>query len=161
RGGITVRTDRTGDAVHVSVADTGPGIGEEDLAHLFERFWQAREARRGGAGLGLAITRGIVEAHGGRIWVESEVGHGTTFHFTLPGGGAGPPDRQPGTGRPRARPRTARSARASCTDESRLLQDSHPYRSGASPHHEPSFRPGIAGAARPRCASLSGDGLDP
>jgi signal transduction histidine kinase len=75
-----------GNEVRFSVADTGSGIAEEDLLHLFDRFWQARRARRGGAGLGLAITRGIVEAHGGRLEVESEVGRGTTFYFTLPAG---------------------------------------------------------------------------
>jgi len=84
RGEIVVRTERRGEVVQFSVADTGPGIAEEDLAHLFDRFWQARRARRGGAGLGLAITRGIIEAHGGRLWVESETGRGTTFYFTLP-----------------------------------------------------------------------------
>lgn len=86
QGSITVRAEPAGDEVRISVADTGSGIGEEDRAHLFERFWQARQARRGGAGLGLAITKGIVEAHGGRIWVESEIGVGTTFYFTLPAG---------------------------------------------------------------------------
>jgi signal transduction histidine kinase len=85
-GGITVRAERMGEDVRVSVSDTGPGIPEGDRVHLFERFWQARQSRRGGAGLGLAITKGIIEAHGGRIWVESEVGRGTTFFFTLPAG---------------------------------------------------------------------------
>lgn len=85
-GEIAVEAKVDGGEVQVSVADTGPGIGDEEKAHLFERFWQARQARSGGAGLGLAITRGIVEAHGGRIWVESEVGRGTTFYFTLPAG---------------------------------------------------------------------------
>jgi signal transduction histidine kinase len=68
----------------VSVADTGPGIPPEHLPHVFDRFWQARSTRRAGAGLGLAIARGIVEAHGGVIGVQSEPGRGTTFHFTLP-----------------------------------------------------------------------------
>jgi signal transduction histidine kinase len=85
-GTVIVRAVTAGNAVQVSVADTGPGIAQEDLAHLFDRFWQARLSKRGGAGLGLAITRGIVEAHGGHLWVESEVGQGTTFHFTLPSG---------------------------------------------------------------------------
>lgn len=84
RGGVTVRANRDDGGVRFSVVDTGPGIPAEALDHLFERFWQARQSRRGGAGLGLAITRGIIEAHGGQIWVESEVGRGTTFHFTLP-----------------------------------------------------------------------------
>jgi signal transduction histidine kinase len=70
--------------IRVSVADTGPGIPPEHLPHVFDRFWQARSTRRAGAGLGLAIARGIVEAHGGEIGVESEPGRGTTFHFTLP-----------------------------------------------------------------------------
>jgi PAS domain S-box-containing protein len=83
-GAITVQAEPAEGAVRFAVADTGTGISEEDLPHLFERFWQARKMRKGGAGLGLAITRGIVEAHGGRIWVESRVGEGTTFFFTLP-----------------------------------------------------------------------------
>ena len=68
-----------------SVADTGSGIAPESLPHVFDRFWQATtRAGRLGAGLGLPITKGIVEAHGGRIWVESEVGRGSTFFFTIP-----------------------------------------------------------------------------
>jgi signal transduction histidine kinase len=66
------------------VRDTGAGISAEELPHVFDRFWQARKTRRGGAGLGLQIVKGIVEAHGGHIWVESRVGAGTTFYFTLP-----------------------------------------------------------------------------
>jgi signal transduction histidine kinase len=66
------------------VMDTGQGIAPDDVAHVFDRFWQARRGERKGAGLGLAITRGIVEAHGGRIWVESAVSRGTTFFFTIP-----------------------------------------------------------------------------
>jgi PAS domain S-box-containing protein len=66
------------------VQDTGAGIAVEELPHVFDRFWQAQKTRRGGAGLGLQIVKGIVEGHGGRIWVESEVGVGTTFYFTLP-----------------------------------------------------------------------------
>jgi PAS domain S-box-containing protein len=70
--------------VRITVGDTGAGIPAENLPHLFDRFWQARGARRGGAGLGLAIAKGIVEAHGGRMWVESKVGVGSTFGFSLP-----------------------------------------------------------------------------
>jgi len=70
--------------VHVEIRDTGRGIEPEHLAHLFDRFWKAERAERGGAGLGLAIVQGIVEAHGGEVWVESEVGQGTTVHLTLP-----------------------------------------------------------------------------
>jgi len=54
------------------------------VPHVFERFWQARKASRHGAGLGLPIVKGIVEAHGGHVWVESTVGRGTTFYFTIP-----------------------------------------------------------------------------
>jgi PAS domain S-box-containing protein len=68
-----------------SVADTGCGIPEEHLAHVFERHWRARPVARGSTGLGLYIAKGIVETHGGRIWVHSEVGVGSTFSFTLPG----------------------------------------------------------------------------
>jgi signal transduction histidine kinase len=66
------------------VEDTGAGIASDDLSHLFDRFWQARKADRRGAGLGLPIVKGIVEAQGGRVWVESQVGEGSTFFFTLP-----------------------------------------------------------------------------
>ena len=66
------------------VADTGCGIAAEDVPHVFDRFWQARKAGRGGAGLGLAIVKGIVDAHCGRIWVESTSGRGSTFYFTIP-----------------------------------------------------------------------------
>ena len=66
------------------IADTGAGIPGEDIPHLFDRFWQARKADRRGAGLGLPIVKGIVEAHGGRVWVESTLGSGSTFFFTLP-----------------------------------------------------------------------------
>jgi signal transduction histidine kinase len=67
-----------------SVADTGPGIPQEHLDHLFDRFWQARGSDRRGVGLGLAITKGIVDAHGGHLWVESVVGVGSTFSFAIP-----------------------------------------------------------------------------
>lgn len=67
----------------VRVVDDGPGIPPDDLPHVFERFWKSRSR---GTGLGLAIVRGIVDAHGGRVWVESRVGAGSTFGFTLPRG---------------------------------------------------------------------------
>jgi signal transduction histidine kinase len=74
-----------GDDIIFSVADTGPGIDPESLRHIFDRFWQAAtRAQHLGAGLGRPVTKGIVEAHGGRIWVESEPGHGSTFYFTIP-----------------------------------------------------------------------------
>jgi chemotaxis family two-component system sensor kinase Cph1 len=66
------------------VADTGLGIAKEHLPHVFDRFWQARQTQRLGTGLGLSIAKGIVEAHGGRIWVESEPGRGSTFSFSIP-----------------------------------------------------------------------------
>ena len=71
-------------AVRFSVADTGPGIASEHLAHAFERYWQQQGSDRRGSGLGLYIAKGIVEAHGGRIWIESTPGQGTTVRFTLP-----------------------------------------------------------------------------
>lgn len=82
-GRITVRAEPVAAEVLFSVTDTGPGIPPEELPLLFERFWQAKKVK-GGAGLGLAIAKGIVEAHGGRIWVESKLGVGSTFYFTLP-----------------------------------------------------------------------------
>jgi PAS domain S-box-containing protein len=66
-----------------SVSDTGSGISPDHLPHLFERYWQAREGERSGAGLGLYIARGIVDAHGGRIWAESTPGKGTRISFSL------------------------------------------------------------------------------
>ena len=63
--------------------DPGCGIPEDQLPHVFDRFWQAPGVRRG-AGLGLTIVRGIVEAHGGHVCVESNLGQGTTFFFTVP-----------------------------------------------------------------------------
>ena len=67
------------------VADTGLGIAPENLPHVFDRFWQAPgHASRLGAGLGLPITKGIIDAHGGRIWVDSAPGKGSTFFFSIP-----------------------------------------------------------------------------
>jgi signal transduction histidine kinase len=83
-GRIRVSAVLDGEEVRVAVEDTGPGIPAEHLENVFDRFWQARSTRRAGAGLGLAIARGVVEAHGGRISARSEVGRGTTFEFTLP-----------------------------------------------------------------------------
>jgi signal transduction histidine kinase len=66
-----------------AVADTGPGIPRDQLPHIFGRFWQASDRDTRGIGLGLSIVRGIVHSHGGRTWVESELGRGATFFFTL------------------------------------------------------------------------------
>jgi signal transduction histidine kinase len=84
-GGTITLSSAAGEGwVRVAVADTGPGIPEDQRARLFERFWQAHGTDRRGLGLGLAIARGIVEAHGGVLEVDSTVGSGSTFHFTLP-----------------------------------------------------------------------------
>jgi PAS domain S-box-containing protein len=83
-GSITVAATSRDDEVLFSVTDTGSGIPPDELGHLFDRFWQGRRARKLGAGLGLPIVKGIIEAHGGRIWVESTPGRGTTFFFTVP-----------------------------------------------------------------------------
>jgi PAS domain S-box-containing protein len=83
-GRITAGAAPRDDEIVFWVADTGDGISSEDLPHIFDRFWQASRAGRHGAGLGLSITKAIVEAHGGRIWVESTVGSGSTFSFTIP-----------------------------------------------------------------------------
>jgi PAS domain S-box-containing protein len=83
-GKVTLTAERTGDEVRFTVVDTGPGIPSEHLSHVFDRYWQARAGDRRGAGLGLAIAKGIVEAHGGRIWAESPAGRGAVFVFTVP-----------------------------------------------------------------------------
>jgi PAS domain S-box-containing protein len=83
-GRIRVAAERSDGEVHFSVTDTGLGFSPEQLGHLFDRYWQAKQTDRRGAGLGLSIAKGIVEVHGGRIWAESVPGAGSTFHFTLP-----------------------------------------------------------------------------
>jgi PAS domain S-box-containing protein len=83
-GTITVSACRQGDEVCICVKDDGPGIPPHQLPHIFERYWQAKETARQGTGLGLSIAKGIVDAHGGRIWAESVLGSGSAFHFTLP-----------------------------------------------------------------------------
>lgn len=70
--------------VKFSVTDTGPGISEQDLPKIFDRYWQAKRSKTLSAGLGLSIAKGIVEAHDGKIWVESKIGHGSSFYFVLP-----------------------------------------------------------------------------
>jgi len=83
-GRIVVRCKPDQGAVQFEVRDTGPGIAPEHLPHIFGQFWQANRRDFRGIGLGLAIAKGIVEAHGGKIWVESEPGEGSSFLFTLP-----------------------------------------------------------------------------
>jgi signal transduction histidine kinase len=83
-GSVVLKCERNEQDAICSVADSGPGIAPDDLDRLFEKFWQRRRNDKRGVGLGLAIARGIVEAHGGRIWAESNVGVGSTFYFTLP-----------------------------------------------------------------------------
>lgn len=84
RSEITVRVAMLEHEILVSVIDRGQGMTPEQLSHAFDRFWQSSRTDRQGAGLGLAITKGIVDAHGGRTWAESVPGRGSTFHFTLP-----------------------------------------------------------------------------
>jgi signal transduction histidine kinase len=86
-GSITVSAKPQDGHVLFSIVDTGPGIPREHLSDIFSPYWQAKRTERMGAGLGLPIAKGIVEAHGGRIWVESEQGRGTQFYFTLPHAG--------------------------------------------------------------------------
>jgi signal transduction histidine kinase len=81
---IEVRVEESGEGAHVTVVDTGTGIAPDELPRLFQPFWQSQQTSIEGAGLGLTIARGIVEAHGGRIWAESVWGVGSTFHFTIP-----------------------------------------------------------------------------
>jgi signal transduction histidine kinase len=83
-GRITIRAERGAGDVVFSVADTGAGLAAGELPRLFDRFWQAQRSGRRGAGLGLPIVKGIVDAHGGRIWVDSKPGRGSTFYFTIP-----------------------------------------------------------------------------
>ena len=84
-GKVTVRVSRRGTEAFLEVADTGIGIAAEDLPSIFTRFWRSERSRSdGGTGIGLAIVRELVRAHGGRIGVESSIGHGARFRVTLP-----------------------------------------------------------------------------
>ncbi len=87
-GSVTLRAELDGDTVRMAIKDTGPGIATAQLDHIFDQYWQGRSGDSRGVGLGLAIARGIVEAHGGRIWAESQEGHGTTIWFELPVAGS-------------------------------------------------------------------------
>jgi two-component system phosphate regulon sensor histidine kinase PhoR len=86
-GKITLSAAAANGEVVFTVADTGIGIPKADQPRIFERFYRvdaARSREAGGTGLGLAIAKHLVEVHGGRIWVDSEVGQGTEFHFSVP-----------------------------------------------------------------------------
>jgi len=93
-GRVIVRAERQGNLAVLSVEDTGIGIPQAEHERIFERFYRvdaARSREAGGTGLGLSIAKHIVEAYGGRIWVESEVGAGSAFRFTVPLQLAAPP----------------------------------------------------------------------
>jgi signal transduction histidine kinase len=86
-GEVAIKAEVNNGSFYVSVRDTGPGISADDQTRLFQEFQQADNAitkKKGGTGLGLAISKRIIEMHGGKIWVESQVGQGSTFAFTLP-----------------------------------------------------------------------------
>lgn len=90
KGKIAVTSKLKDDEIVISVADTGIGISEEDQKHLFEKFFQAgrfdpnNPQEQQGSGLGLYISRNIIELHGGKMWLQSEKGKGSTFYFSLP-----------------------------------------------------------------------------
>jgi signal transduction histidine kinase len=86
QGEIRIGAEPRGNYIAISVSDTGAGIPPEYLPHIFDKFVQVPGAATGGAGLGLAISRLLIEAHGGQISVQSQAGHGSTFTFTLPVG---------------------------------------------------------------------------
>jgi signal transduction histidine kinase len=81
---IAVRASRVGDQVECIVADTGSGIPEEERPHIFDPYWSAERHAKKGIGLGLYISKGIIDAHDGRIWVANTPGGGAAFHFRLP-----------------------------------------------------------------------------
>jgi signal transduction histidine kinase len=89
QGRVTISAEREGDSVRVSVADTGRGIAADRLPTIFDRRANARRTPRDGPGLGLAIVHALVEAHGGSVRVESRVGEGSVFSFSLPVGSPG------------------------------------------------------------------------
>jgi signal transduction histidine kinase len=86
-GEIEVRAEALAEEVLFAVRDTGPGIAEEQIAWIFNRYYQPKQTPHHGSGLGLFIAKGLVELHGGRIWVDSKIGEGSTFYFTLPAAG--------------------------------------------------------------------------
>ena len=86
-GNVAIKASACAGSFNIAVCDTGPGIAPEDQIGIFEEFRQVDSSstrKKGGTGLGLSISKRIIEMHGGRIWVESEIDHGSTFRFTLP-----------------------------------------------------------------------------
>jgi signal transduction histidine kinase len=86
-GAVVIKASSTNGSFTVAVQDNGPGISQADQGKIFEEFQQADNSatkKKGGTGLGLSISRRIVEMHGGKLWVESELGKGSVFQFTLP-----------------------------------------------------------------------------
>jgi signal transduction histidine kinase len=84
-GRIVVRAESRGGSVVFAVTDTGPGIPVADQPRVFDRYWHSRRtANKRGTGLGLSIAKGIIEAHGGHMWLESVPGEGSTFFFSIP-----------------------------------------------------------------------------
>jgi two-component system phosphate regulon sensor histidine kinase PhoR len=84
---VSVNENPNEGEIQVSIEDDGIGIPKEDLPRIFERFYRVDKGRSkelGGTGLGLSIVKHIVQAHGGKVWAESQIGKGSTFHFTLP-----------------------------------------------------------------------------
>jgi signal transduction histidine kinase len=96
-GGITIGAVACDGGVCFTVTDTGIGIPPHDVPRVFDRFWRAKEQPSSGAGLGLAIAKEIVEAHGGTIWVESWLGHGSRFSFVVATGSNEKPNHPPRT----------------------------------------------------------------
>jgi two-component system sensor histidine kinase KdpD len=88
---ITISARKNDDDVEIVVADRGPGLPGGEEVRIFEKFYRAEQGKGGGAGLGLSICKGVVTAHGGRIWAQGREGGGAEFHFTLPAAGAPPP----------------------------------------------------------------------
>ncbi len=83
-GSVRILASKKDQAIEIQVVDTGKGISKAHLPHVFDRFWQAKETAIRGTGLGLSIAKGLIEAQGGKITVESEVGVGTKFYVTIP-----------------------------------------------------------------------------
>jgi two-component system sensor histidine kinase KdpD len=81
---IGIEARRVDDAIQISVSDAGPGIAPGEEEHVFDKFYRGGKRGPGGSGLGLTIARGVVNAHGGRIWAENAPTMGAVFHFTIP-----------------------------------------------------------------------------